>query len=37
LSGILAEQAGAIQTRLIELGVEDYQTLEDGEWVAIVV
>lgn len=37
LSGILAEQAGTIQTRLIELGVEDYQTLEDGEWVAIVV
>ncbi|MEO6392164.1 MAG: 50S ribosomal protein L11 methyltransferase [Pyrinomonadaceae bacterium] len=37
LSGILAEQAGLIQTKLVELGVEDFQTLDDGEWVAIVV
>jgi ribosomal protein L11 methyltransferase len=37
LSGILREQAGQIEARLIELGVEDWQTREDGEWVAIIV
>ncbi len=37
LSGILREQANQIEARLVELGVEDWQTREDGEWVAIIV
>jgi ribosomal protein L11 methyltransferase len=37
LSGILREQAGQIEARLVELGVEDWETREDGEWVAIIV
>jgi ribosomal protein L11 methyltransferase len=37
LSGILREQAGEIERRLIELGVEDFKTREDGEWVSIVI
>lgn len=37
LSGILREQASQIEARLIELGVEDWQLHEDGEWVAFVI
>lgn len=37
LSGILREQANQIGTRLTEIGVEDWQLREDGEWVAFVV
>lgn len=37
LSGILREQAGQITARLTELGVDDWQTHEGGEWVAIIV
>jgi ribosomal protein L11 methyltransferase len=37
LSGILREQAGEIEARLTELGVEEFETREDGEWVSITV
>lgn len=37
LSGILREQASQIEARLVDLGVEDWQTREDGEWVSIIV
>ena len=37
LSGILDTQAHAVRTRLAELGINDTETVADGEWVAIVV
>lgn len=37
LSGILAEQRGLVQSRLRELGVDSFQTDQDGEWIALVV
>lgn len=38
LSGILDSQAEAVRARLLECGVsEPRETLQDGEWVAIVV
>jgi ribosomal protein L11 methyltransferase len=37
LSGILREQADAIERRLTELGIEDFAIREDGEWVSIIV
>ena len=37
LSGILTTQAPQVAARLIELGVGDYETASDGEWVAFVV
>jgi ribosomal protein L11 methyltransferase len=38
LSGILDSQAEMIQTRLIELGINEMcEVLTDGEWVAIIV
>ena len=37
LSGILAEQIDLVQTRLLDLGVEDFENERDGEWVALVV
>jgi ribosomal protein L11 methyltransferase len=37
LSGILDTQAQAIRTRLAELGINDTETVADGEWVAIIV
>jgi ribosomal protein L11 methyltransferase len=37
LSGILTTQAPQVTARLIQLGVGDYGTASDGEWVAITV
>ena len=37
LSGILTTQAPQVGARLIELGVGDYEMVNDGEWVAFVV
>jgi ribosomal protein L11 methyltransferase len=37
LSGILAEQRGLVRSRLLELGVDSFQTDQDGEWIALVV
>ena len=37
LSGILAEQRGMVRSRLRELGVDSFQTDQDGEWIALVV
>jgi ribosomal protein L11 methyltransferase len=38
LSGILDSQAEAVRTRLLECSVsEPCETLQDGEWIAIVV
>jgi ribosomal protein L11 methyltransferase len=37
LSGILTTQAAQVAARLIELGVGDYEVINDGEWVAFVV
>jgi ribosomal protein L11 methyltransferase len=37
LSGILAEQSELVQSRLLELGAEGFETEHDGEWIALVV
>lgn len=37
LSGILAEQSKLVQSRLMELGVDSFQTAQDGEWIALTV
>ncbi len=37
LSGILSEQADMVATRLGELGINEYETEKDGEWIAIIV
>jgi ribosomal protein L11 methyltransferase len=37
LSGILDTQAASVRARLSELGINDTQTVADGEWVAIIV
>ena len=37
LSGILAEQNELVQSRLLELGAEGFQTDQDGEWVSLTV
>ncbi len=37
LSGILAEQAATIETRLAECGITNYEIMPDGEWVAFVI
>jgi ribosomal protein L11 methyltransferase len=37
LSGILAEQSELVQSRLLELGAEGFQTDQDGEWIALTV
>ena len=37
LSGILAEQSGLVQSRLLELGADGFKTDQDGEWIAMVV
>jgi ribosomal protein L11 methyltransferase len=37
LSGILAEQSERVQSRLLELGAEGFETDQDGEWIALVV
>ena len=37
LSGILDSQIDLVQSRLLELGVRDFQVDQDGEWVALVI
>ena len=37
LSGILAEQRELVQSRLLELGADGFETDQDGEWIALVV
>ena len=37
LSGILDSQIEMVKSRLLELGVTDFEIGQDGEWVAIVV
>jgi len=37
LSGILSEQSELVQARLLELGVDGFQTEQDGEWISLVV
>jgi ribosomal protein L11 methyltransferase len=37
LSGILAEQSELVRSRLQELGTDNFETEQDGEWIALVV
>lgn len=37
LSGILTTQTEMVQARLTELGINNYELMIDGEWVALVV
>ena len=37
LSGILDSQIDLVQSRLMELGATDFETDQDGEWIALVV
>lgn len=37
LSGILDSQIEMVRTRLLELGVVDFEIDQDGEWIAVVV
>ncbi len=37
LSGILDSQIDLVQSRLLELGVRDFEVDQDGEWVAVVI
>lgn len=37
LSGILDSQVESVQSRLIELGVDNFEIDRDGEWVALVI
>jgi len=37
LSGILAEQSELVQSRLLELGADGFESDQDGEWIALVV
>ena len=37
LSGILDWQIDLVQSRLMELGATDFETDQDGEWIALVV
>ncbi len=37
LSGILVEQTELVQSHLLELGAEGFQTDQDGEWIALTV
>jgi ribosomal protein L11 methyltransferase len=37
LSGILAQQSQLVQSRLLELGADGFETEQDGEWIALVV
>lgn len=37
LSGLLATQVPQVTTRLLELGVGEYEMTNDGEWAALVV
>jgi ribosomal protein L11 methyltransferase len=37
LSGILAEQIEQVRSRLLELGTDNFEIEQDGEWIALVV
>ena len=37
LSGILATQTSGVRAALIKHGVANYETIADGEWVALIV
>jgi ribosomal protein L11 methyltransferase len=37
LSGILAEQIEQVRSRLLELGTDNFELEQDGEWIALVV
>ena len=37
LSGILDSQLELVQSRLLELGADSFETVSDGEWIALVV
>jgi ribosomal protein L11 methylase PrmA len=37
LSGVLDSQIEMVRTRLLELGVVDFEIDQDGEWVSIIV
>lgn len=37
LSGILDSQLELVQSRLLELGPDSFETVSDGEWIALVV
>lgn len=37
LSGILDSQLGMIRSRLMELGIHNFEVAHDGEWIAIVI
>ena len=38
LSGILSEQVELVQARLLECGVtSEFQVIQDGEWIALIV
>lgn len=37
LSGILVEQSELVRSRLLELGIDNLETEQDGEWIALVV
>ncbi len=37
LSGILNSQRELVQSRLLELGADSFETVGDGEWIALVV
>jgi len=37
LSGILDSQIDLVQSRLVELGIADFEIDQDGEWVALTV
>jgi ribosomal protein L11 methyltransferase len=35
LSGVLAEQSGLVQSRLLELGADSFEIEQDGEWISL--
>jgi ribosomal protein L11 methyltransferase len=37
LSGILAEQSELVRSRLLELGMDNFETEQDGEWIALLI
>lgn len=37
LSGILAEQSELVRSRLLGLGIDSFESEQDGEWIALVI
>ena len=37
LSGILAEQSELVQSRLLGLGIDSFESEQDGEWIALLI